>query len=171
MAALVLTQCEAFDNVPPGLPGAVVSAAAHLPGGLWLAALALAVPGVDRLPLTLGLMSRRTIPRAMVLRWAAPARRDARVRADLRSHIRPASARWQEDTTQRLQRFRGRALVCWRVDDAVMPSRHGPMLRDLLDAQLVVLPRSRTLVPIDAPLTLAGHVRAYLDRAPRSDPS
>lgn len=33
VAGLVLTPCEAFDNVPPGLPGKTVQLAARIPAG------------------------------------------------------------------------------------------------------------------------------------------
>jgi pimeloyl-ACP methyl ester carboxylesterase len=168
VSALVLTPCEAFDNVPPGLPGAVVSLAARVPGGLLAAVVALAVPGADRLPFTLGRMSRRPLPRALVRRWTAPARRSSRVRADLRRYVRTACAEWQATTTERLRHFGGRSLVCWTDDDLVMPAAHGPRLRDLLRADLVVVPGARTLLPLDAPQELAQAIATFVAAA--SDP-
>jgi pimeloyl-ACP methyl ester carboxylesterase len=170
VSALVLTPCEAFDNVPPGLPGAVVSLAARVPGGLLAAVASLAVPGADRLPFTLGRMSRRPLPRSLVRRWTTPARRSSRIRADLRGYVRTANAEWQATTTERLRHFRGRSLVCWTDDDLVMPAAHGPRLRDLLRAELVVVPGARTLLPLDAPQELARAIAGFVAAAPADAP-
>lgn len=163
LGGLVLTPCEAFDNVPPGLPGAVVGSAARVPGGLWLAALGLLVPGVARLPLTLGRMSRRPVPRRLLRAWTRPARRDRAVRRDLRRYIRLATAAWQQATTESLRGFRGRSLVVWAREDRVMPPEHGRRLQQLLPgARLVELDDCRTLVPLDAPDALAREIRAFV---------
>ena len=45
ISRLVLLPCELYDNIPPGLPGRVVSLAARAPGGIALAVLALRLPG------------------------------------------------------------------------------------------------------------------------------
>ena len=41
---LVLTPCEAFDNLPPGLPGRFAALAGRVPGGIFVAAQALRLP-------------------------------------------------------------------------------------------------------------------------------
>jgi hypothetical protein len=57
IARLVITSCEAFDNIPPGLPGHTLDLATKVPGGLF----ALVQP-LRRLPLVLGCMAKRPIP-------------------------------------------------------------------------------------------------------------
>jgi pimeloyl-ACP methyl ester carboxylesterase len=51
---LVITSCEAFDNVPPGLPGKDLYASARLPGGIRLAFALLKWKPMRRLPVTWG---------------------------------------------------------------------------------------------------------------------
>jgi hypothetical protein len=56
IARLVVTSCEAFENVPPGLPGRTVSFAAKLPGGLNAAFQPLRLRALRRSPLAFGRM-------------------------------------------------------------------------------------------------------------------
>ncbi len=83
VGALVALPCEAFDNIPPGLPGRTVALAARIPGGVLVAAAALRLPFARRLPFTLGPMSRRPLDPRLVSRWTAPLLRDRAVRRDL----------------------------------------------------------------------------------------
>ena len=63
---LVLTSCEAFDNVPPGLPAEWLGLAAKLPGGLNAALQPMRLRPLRRSPLTFGWMSKRPIPNEVV---------------------------------------------------------------------------------------------------------
>ena len=63
---LVVTPCEAFDNMPPGFPGRFAEIAGRMPGGIFLAAQALRVPALRRLPTTFGPMAASPIPGDLV---------------------------------------------------------------------------------------------------------
>jgi pimeloyl-ACP methyl ester carboxylesterase len=166
VSRLVLTPCEAFDNVPPGLPGRTVQLAARIPGGLRLAAKSLRVPGAARAPFTLGRMSVRPIPPDLLDAWTQPCRGDAAVRADLTKYIAGATATWQLETTSRLSRFDGPSLVVWSRYDKVMPPEHAQRLVQILpDARLEVVEDSHTLMSLDAPEALARHIREFLRAA------
>lgn len=54
LAGLVLLPQEAFDNIPPGLPGRFAGLAGRTPGGLLMAAQSLRSPLIARLPVTFG---------------------------------------------------------------------------------------------------------------------
>src|SRR4051812_49740492 len=54
---LVLVSCEAFDNLPPGLPGRVSGVALRMPGGVQ----PLRIRALRRLPLTFGWMAKHPI--------------------------------------------------------------------------------------------------------------
>src|SRR3954470_19605146 len=73
IARLVLTSCEAFDNVPPGLPGRMVALAAKLPGGINAALQPMRIRPLRRSPMTLGLMTKRPIPHEVTDGWLEPA--------------------------------------------------------------------------------------------------
>ena len=121
VGALVVTPCEAFDNIPPGLPGRVAGLAARVPGGLWLAVASLRIPWAARLPITFGWMSKRGVPRDRLAAWLRPALRDARIRRDLRRYITAARGVDLERATRALQHFHRPALVVWAAQDRIMP--------------------------------------------------
>jgi pimeloyl-ACP methyl ester carboxylesterase len=167
VGALVLTPCEAFDNLPPGLPGKVVDLTARIPGALWVAAQSLRLPGLARLPLTFGWMSKRPIPRSLLDQWLQPARRSAAVRRDLRRYNAAADAATLHDGTERLHAFHRPALVVWAREDRVMPPAHGARLAALLpQATLAEVDDSYTLMPLDRPGELARLLREFVHGLP-----
>jgi pimeloyl-ACP methyl ester carboxylesterase len=163
---LVITSCEAFDNLPPGLPGHFAAFAALLPGGILLASLSLAVPLVRRSPLTFGWMSKRPVPSDVFSRWIEPARRQSAVRRDLRKYARdPHSRRDLLAATEALRAFQRPALVVWATEDRVMPRDHARRLAALLpDAELVYIDDTYTLIPEDQPVQLARLIRGFVER-------
>ncbi|MGZ4202357.1 MAG: alpha/beta fold hydrolase [Thermoleophilaceae bacterium] len=164
---LVVTSCEAFDNVPPGLPGRVVGLAAKLPGGLNAALQPMRLRPLRRSPLTFGWMSKRPIPDEVVDDWLEPALTQRAIRRDLRKYA-GSSAQGSRDllaATGRLRDFRGPALVAWASEDRVMPPEHGRRLAELLpEGRLVEIEDSYTLIPEDRPAELAGHMREFMER-------
>ncbi len=164
---LVVTSCEAFDNVPPGLPGRMVGLAAKLPGGLNAALQPMRLRPLRRSPLTFGWMSKRPIPNEVVDDWLEPALTQRAVRRDLRKYA-GSSAQGSRDllvATGRLRDFRGPALVAWASEDRVMPPEHGRRLAELLpEGRLVEIEDSYTLIPEDRPAELAAHMREFMER-------
>lgn len=160
---LVLVSCEAFDNIPPGLPGRVLDLSARLPGGLALAAWSLRVPSMRRLPLTFGWMAKRPVPADVLAGWMRSLGTQAAVRRDFRKYARGVPPKPElVAATEAVRRFDRPALVVWAAEDKVMPPEHGRRLAELLpDGRLVEVPDSYTLVPLDQPVTLAGLVRDF----------
>lgn len=166
VGGLVLVSCETDDNYPPGLPGRVLALSGWLPGGLVLASQALRFKVFQRLPLTLGAMSARPLPPALVNRWFTPMRKDRRVRADLRRYVRDTK-RGRADlvaATGALGSFDKPVLVIWGADDRVQPIRCGRRLASMFpNARFVEVADARTLVPLDQPGVLADEIRAFVD--------
>lgn len=160
---LVLVSCEAFDNIPPGLPGRVLGLSARLPGGPMLAAWSLRVPPLRRLPLTFGWMARRPIPADVLDGWMRSLRTRSAVRRDFRKYARGIPPKRELiAATEALGRFDRPALVVWAAEDKVMPPEHGRRLAELLPrGRLVEIADSYTLVPLDQPATLAGLLRDF----------
>jgi pimeloyl-ACP methyl ester carboxylesterase len=166
IARLVLTSCEAFDNVPPGLPGHMVALAAKLPGGINGALQPMRFRPLRRSPIALGLMTKRRIPHEVTDAWLEPALSQRAIRRDLRKYANSAKQGSREllAATERLATFQRPALVAWAAEDRVMPRDHGRKLAELLpNARLVEIPDSRTLIPEDQPALLAGEIRRFVE--------
>jgi len=93
VARLVISSCEAFENYPPGLPGKNLRLIAMIPGGILVAAQAMRLRPVRRLPVTLGWMSKRPLPAGLVDRCLEPLQTRRGVRRDLRKYAAGARRR------------------------------------------------------------------------------
>jgi pimeloyl-ACP methyl ester carboxylesterase len=173
VARLVLTPCEAFDNVPPGLPGRGVAIAAAVPGGINAMVQPTRLRWTRRLPMALGWMSKRPIPDEIVDGWFEPLLGQRAIRRDLRKYARTTrdGRRTLLDAAERLRSFDRPALVVWATEDRVMPREHGRQLADLLpQARLIEIDDSYTLVPEDQPWELAEAIRSFVrEPAPAAD--
>jgi pimeloyl-ACP methyl ester carboxylesterase len=156
LAGLVVTPCEAFDNLPPGLTGKTAALSARLPGGLWLAVQSLLVPGFARLPITFGWMTRRGVPREMMRRWTEPCRTSSAIRRDVRRYVAAARASDLARATEELRNFDRPALVLWGRRDRVMPPEHGRRIAQILpQARFEELEDTGALVQLDQPQVVA----------------
>jgi pimeloyl-ACP methyl ester carboxylesterase len=170
LSGLVVLPCEAFDNIPPGLPGHALALAGRVPGGLWLAAQAIRLPGVARFPMTFGRMSRRPIPRRLLQRWTEPVVSSQEVRRDLLKYTLADDYALLADGMAELRQFQAAALVVWSRKDRLMPPEHAQRLADLIPtAQLAMLDCGGTLLQLDAPDVIADLITrfvAQLDTTP-----
>jgi pimeloyl-ACP methyl ester carboxylesterase len=170
IGALVITSCEAFDNLPPGLPGRVLGIAAKFPGGLNALVQPLRLRPLRRMPIAFGWMSKRPIPDDVVDGWLRPLLSRRAIRRDLLKYIRTADSKPLEEAAEALRGFDRPALVAWAAEDRIMPPDHGRRLAELLPkGRLVEIPDSYTLIPEDQPAELAGAMRSFMREA-RSDP-
>ncbi len=165
VAGLVLTPQEAFDNYPPGLPGAFAVVVSRLPGGLQLAARSLRLTGIQRLPMTFGRMTVRPIPGDMIRSWTEGLVTEPGVRRNVRQYVATTPKGCLVDTAQRLRSFSKPTRVVWSTDNRTMPRRHGRDLADLIPgATLVELDDCSVLMPLDQPAALAAEIRTLADR-------
>jgi pimeloyl-ACP methyl ester carboxylesterase len=163
VSRLVLIACEAFDNYPPGLPGRMVKYASMIPGGLYALAQPLRIRRLRRMPIAMGLLSKRPIPDDIVTNWLRPLLTNGQVRRDLARYARAARKADMVAVTERLRTFDRPALVVWATEDRLMPPDHGRRLAALLPkGRLVEIPDSYTLVPQDQPGELTKAIREFL---------
>ena len=161
VGALVVLPCEAFDNIPPGLPGKTVALAARVPGGVLAAAAALRLPFAARLPFTLGPMSRRPIDRRLVSRWTAPVLHDRAVRRDLVKYATAADFSAIGTACQGLSGFDGASVLLWSRTDRLMPFVHAVALSQTLpQATLVAFDDGGSLLQLDEPVRVAAEINA-----------
>jgi pimeloyl-ACP methyl ester carboxylesterase len=159
---LVLVSCEAFDNLPPGLPGRFAGLALRMPGGVQ----PLRIRALRRLPMTFGWMARRPIPHEVTDVWLRPLLTQRAIRRDVKKYIAAAHPAELAAASERLTEFDRPALVVWAKEDRVMPPEHGRRLAELLpQGRLVEIDDSYTLIPLDQPARLAGAVRAFVREA------
>jgi pimeloyl-ACP methyl ester carboxylesterase len=163
VARLVISSCEAFENYPPGLPGKNLRLTAMIPGGLMLAAQAMRLRPLRRLPVTLGWMSKRPLPGELTDRCLQPLQTQRGVRRDLRKYAAGARRHQMMQVCARLRSFDRPTLVVWAPEDRVQRPEHGRRLAELLPAaRLVEIPDSYTLIMRDQPAAFAHAIREFI---------
>jgi pimeloyl-ACP methyl ester carboxylesterase len=167
IARLVITSCEAFDNIPSGLPGHTLAFAAKLPGGLFALTQPLRLRALRRLPLALGWMTKRPIPHQITDTWLHPLLTQRKIRRDLLKYLQNSNKGDLLAATERLRSFDRPALVIWAKEDRIMPPSHGRRLAELLPhGQLIEIADSYTLIPEDQPDKLARAIRQFIQDTP-----
>ena len=163
VSRLVLASCEAFDNMPPGLPGRMASIAAKAPGGVTITRRTLLIPWLRRLPIFFGNMSKRGVPDDVMRHWLQPLA-DRDIRRDYKKYAGSTkqAARDLLAATDSLKSFTRPVLVVWASEDRVMPPEHGRRLAQIFpNSRLVEVADSYTLIAEDQPEVLAQHLRAF----------
>jgi pimeloyl-ACP methyl ester carboxylesterase len=160
---VVLASCEAFDNFPPGLTGKTLMLTGKLPPALFgLFMQQMRLRPLRRLPIAFGWLTKRGD--AATARWMTPVLTQRDIRRDTVRVLRAAAAQPDVmlDAAKGLPGFDRPALVVWAAEDRVMPPGHGRRLAELLpQGQLVEVPDSYTLIPLDQPTRLAQAIREF----------
>lgn len=165
LGRLVITNCEAFDNVPPQGAARALPYVAKIPGGIAMALLPFRFDALRRLPMTYGPLSKKPVPREVMDRWFAPPLQQRAVRRDLRKYILSSHQGRREliAATDSLSRFDRPVLVAWASEDSLMPREHGRRLAELFpEGRLIEIDDSYTLVPEDQPDLLADRMLEFL---------
>ena len=159
---LVLTSCDAFDNFfPPAF--AYFKVLSRVPPSLALVGASLRVPGLHRLPLAYGWLSRKGIPREIVRSWGDPLIRSRGVRRDTAKVLRGAAPRYTLDAAARLSSFPRPALIAWARRDRFFPYEHAERLATIIpDSRLEPIEDSYTFVPEDQPERLASLIADFV---------
>ena len=163
VGALVLLPQEAFDNIPPGLPGFFAGVAGRVPGGIFAVAQALRLRFMARLPMTFGWMAKRPIPKDVLASWISGIRHDRGVRRDVAKYIRTSDYNGLEQAATELEHFDRPTLVLWTAAERVMPPEHGRQLAQIIPrAQLIELDDAYTLLPLDRPDAVAEQLGVFV---------
>jgi len=163
IGALVLLPQEAFDNIPPGLPGTFAGIAGKVSGGVFSVAQSLRLPFMWRLPMTFGWMAKRPIPREIQTSWIKGLRTERGVRRDVAKYLRTSDMTGLEQAAVALATFDRPTLILWSTQDKVMPPDHGRRLAEIIpQATLVEVDDAYTLLSLDCPDVVAHHVDAFV---------
>src|SRR5829696_7914463 len=167
LGALVLTNCDMYENFPPSFFKALV-AAAKLPGGLKAALQPMRTAAARRSPLGYGMLSHGDVDH-LAARWVEPVFAQPAVLDDLRRFTVGLDKQVTLDAAARLSRFDRPVLLAWATDDRLFPLADAQRLAALLpDARLETIEGSRAFSMIDQPERLAeliGEFAAVPERA------
>jgi pimeloyl-ACP methyl ester carboxylesterase len=173
VSRIVLASCDAFDNYPPGLTGKTLVLTGKLPPRLFgLFMQQMRLRPVRRLPLAFGWLTKRGD--ATTRGWLNPVLRQPEIRRDTVRVLRTIAAdkHLLLEAAESLKDFDRPALVVWASEDRVMPLDHGHRLAEVLPkGELVEIPDSYTLLPLDQPERLAESIRDFLRLHPVSTPA
>jgi pimeloyl-ACP methyl ester carboxylesterase len=161
LAGLVLTNCDAYERFFPPL-FRPLQLAARIPGGVEAIVATLQVPAARRLPIAYGKLTKRPIERAVTDAWAAPSRRSAGIRRDLRAVLRGVDPRHLLDAVPRLRAFEKPVTLAWAREDRLVfpPSLAHRLAADFPHSTIEWIEDSLTFVPEDRPHELAAILRA-----------
>lgn len=160
LGGLLLTNCDAYERFFPPL-FRPLQLAARVPGGVPAIVATLQVPAARRLPIAFGRLAKRPIERAVTDAWAAPSRRSAAIRRDLRAVLRGVDSRHLFAALPRLRRFEAPVTLAWAPEDRlVFPASVAERLAgDFPHARIEWIEDSWTFVPEDQPERLAAIMR------------
>ncbi|GIE28043.1 alpha/beta hydrolase [Actinoplanes italicus] len=162
LGRLVLTDCEAFGNVPPVI-FRPLTVAARL-GLLPVVLSALRIRALRALPTGYGWLTGGPLPHSLIDDWIAAYYRDAGVRRDTRRFVASLGDRsLLTRVAGEMAGFPGPSLIVWGADDRLFPPAHADRLGRLLhDARVEMVASSRTWVMVDQPDRTADLIRRFV---------
>ena len=160
LGALVLTNCDAFENFPPSFFKALVQAA-KLPGALKAALAPMRTATARRSPLGYGMLSHGDVDH-LAARWVEPIFAQPAVLDDVRRFTVALDKQVTLDAAAKLGRFDRPVLLAWAPEDSLFPLAHAQRLAALLpDARLETIEDSRAFSMIDQPERLAELIAEF----------
>ena len=164
LGALVLTNCDMYENFPPSFFKALV-AAAKLPGGLKGALQPMRTAAARRSPLGYGLLSHGDVDH-LASGWVRPVFDDPAVLEDVRRFTVALDNELTLDAAARLQGFGKPVLLAWGTDDKLFPLALAQrMAAAVPEAHLATIAGSRTFTMIDQPERLATLIAEVAQRS------
>jgi pimeloyl-ACP methyl ester carboxylesterase len=146
---VVLTNCDAFDKLPP-FPFTLVFALLRGPISIKLLFEQMRIKALRHSPLGFGLLVKPD-PQ-LTASWLEPARTDARIRGDLATLLRNVEKIDLTDVATRLGRFTKPVTIVWGQRDRAFTPALGRRLAALFpNGSLIEVPGARTFVSLDAP--------------------
>jgi pimeloyl-ACP methyl ester carboxylesterase len=168
---LVLCPSEAFDNFPPGFPGAVTWLATRTTGTIRLACRQMRIGWLRNRFFMWGMMAARPIPQDVMDAWTQPCIDDVRIRRDL---LKYARTRFDKGdlirATEKLADFPGEVLVLWSRN-RVMPAAHAEQLAQITGGTVHYIRGAKVLVMLDQPEQTAEAIGAFLRSSIQSSSS
>lgn len=157
LGALVLTNCDMYDNFPPSFFKALVPLA-RVPGALRALLAPMRFAAARRSPLAFGLLTHSGADELTEAWWRA----SLGVRRDLKAFTAGLRTEVTQDAARRLPGFDRPVLFAWALDDRLFPLALAQRLAGSLpDARLETIAGSRTLSMLDRPDELASLIAEF----------
>ncbi|MFI5027542.1 MAG: alpha/beta fold hydrolase [Solirubrobacterales bacterium] len=161
IARLVLTNCDCYENFPPGIFKALPPLAA-LPGAVTLMAQPFRVGALGRRafrPFT-----RKRLADELIASWLEPSIHDRDVRHDMKKVTVGMNKRHTLEAARRLRDSDLPILLAWAPGDRFFPLEYAQRLAgDARNARLVEIEGAGTFVALDQPQRLAEEIAAFID--------
>lgn len=163
---LVLTNCDSYDNFPPGI-FKLLGKLAKIPGSGLMLTQTMRFEPFLRSPLGFGSLNAHRQPTELLRSFLEPLIHDRAVRRDAMKFFAAADPRDTLAAAANLPGLDIPALLVWGEDDTLFPMSDAHRLRDALpDADLVVVPDAKTFVPLDQPDAVADAIAAFVAARP-----
>jgi pimeloyl-ACP methyl ester carboxylesterase len=164
LGALVLTNCDMYENFPPS-PFKGLIAAARLPGGLKAALQPMRLAAARRSPLGFGMLSHGDVDH-LAREWVKPVFEQSGVLEDLRRFTVALDNEVTLDAARRLGAFGKPVLLAWAPDDRLFPLEHARRLAaEVPGARLETIANSRAFSMIDQPERLSALIAEVAQRS------
>ena len=170
LGALVLTNCDMYENFPPSFFKALL-AAAKLPGGLKAALQPMRTAAARRSPLGYGMLSHGDVDH-LARGWVKPVFEQPAVLEDLRRFTLALDNEVTLDAARRLPAFGKPVLLAWAPDDKLFPLDLAQRLAAALPgARLETIERSRAFSMVDQPDRLATLMMDFALQSSQAPPA
>ena len=168
VSALVLTNCDAFEQFPPRtLVPLFILARSRL--AVWTVGQLTRLRAVRHSPLGFGPLLNRPRSATLTRGWIQPLLDSAAIRRDVTRFARGMQRTELVDAASWLGQFEGPVRLVWGTRDKLFTIRLGRRLASAFRlAQLDVVTDATTFVPIDRPDAVASAIRDVLDSAVRT---
>jgi pimeloyl-ACP methyl ester carboxylesterase len=160
---LVLTNCDTYENFPPGIFKAMPPLA-KLPGGMALLSLPFRSAAIARAafkPFT-----RKPIPPQLIASWMNPGLNDRGVRHDLKKVTVGMNKRYTLEAARQLRGSQLPILLAWAPGDKLFPlSGAERLVGEAGNARIVQIPDAGTFVSLDQPQRLSEEIATFIGSA------
>jgi pimeloyl-ACP methyl ester carboxylesterase len=158
---LVLTNCDTYENFPPGIFKAMPPLA-KLPGGMTMLSAPFRIGALARAAFKP--FSKKPIPPELVASWMEPALHDPGVKRDAKKVTVGMNKRYTLEAAEKLRHSELPVLLAWAPEDRLFSISSAKRLAaEVPNARLVEIPGSSTFVPLDQPQRLAEEIAAFAD--------
>lgn len=157
---LVLTNCDTYENFPPGI-FKTMPPLAKLPGGMTLLSLPFRSGAIARAafrPFT-----RKPIPPQLIASWMNPGLNDRGVRHDLKKVTVGMNKRYTLEAARQLRGSQLPILLTWAPGDKLFPISGAERLAaEAGNARIVEIPDAGTFVSLDQPQRLGEEIAKFV---------